>query len=145
MNNLDSQDSPWPELGGNYHLPPYSILCACPRDRHPNGILSRDSEMRVPKFSELGLPRLWGHRTFSADLQLRWILKQSCSPRREFSNGMSHVTFTQGNWGDSRLLMVESQIANLTPVPSFGHNLCFRCPNGSCEPILDIYVPISFQ
>jgi hypothetical protein len=25
--NLDSQDSPWPELGGSHHLPPYSILC----------------------------------------------------------------------------------------------------------------------
>ncbi len=27
----------------------------------------------------------------------------------------------------------------------FCHNLCFRCPNGSCKPILDIYVLISFQ
>jgi len=41
--------------------------------------------------------------------------------------------------------MVGSQTANLTPDPSFGHNLCFKCPNGSCEPILDIYVSISFQ
>jgi hypothetical protein len=23
--------------------------------------------------------------------------------------------------------------------------LCFKCPNGSCEPILDIYVPKVFQ
>ncbi len=36
--------------------------------------------------------------------------------------------------------MVKSQTANLTPNLSFGHNLCFKCPNGSCEPILDIYV-----
>ncbi len=28
---------------------------------------------------------------------------------------------------------------------SFGHNLCFRCPNGSCDPTLDIYVLRSFQ
>jgi len=41
--------------------------------------------------------------------------------------------------------MVESQIANLTPDPSFGHNLCFRCPNGSCEPILDICISMAFQ
>jgi hypothetical protein len=27
---------------------------------------------------------------------------------------------------------------NLTPDPSYGHNLCFKCPNGSCEPILNI-------
>ncbi len=41
--------------------------------------------------------------------------------------------------------MVESQIGNLTPGPSFGHNLCLKCPNGSCEPILDIYVPRAFH
>jgi len=34
---------------------------------------------------------------------------------------------------------------NLIPGPSFGHNLRFRYPNGSCEPILDIYVSIAFQ
>jgi hypothetical protein len=41
--------------------------------------------------------------------------------------------------------MVENQTANLTPNPSFGHNLYFRCPNGSCEPILNIYISIDFQ
>jgi len=41
--------------------------------------------------------------------------------------------------------MFISQIANLTPSPSFGHNLCCICSNGSCEPILSIYVSISFQ
>jgi hypothetical protein len=58
---------------------------------------------------------------------------------------MWHVACMQGNWGDSRLLMVESQIGNLTPDTSFGHNLCFKCPNGSCQPILNIYVPKDFQ
>jgi hypothetical protein len=38
-----------------------------------------------------------------------------------------------------------NQIANLIFNPSFGHNLCFKCPNGSCEPILNIYVPKDFQ
>jgi hypothetical protein len=38
----------------------------------------------------------------------------------------------------SDFLVVKNQIANLIPDPSFGHNLCFRCPNGSCDPILDI-------
>ncbi len=33
----------------------------------------------------------------------------------------------------------------LTPGLSFGRNLCFRCPNEQCEPILDIYVPRAFQ
>jgi hypothetical protein len=36
-------------------------------------------------------------------------------------------------------------IANLTPDPSFGHNLCLSCPNGSCEPTSDIFVPRAFQ
>ncbi len=36
--------------------------------------------------------------------------------------------------------MVKSQIGSLTPDPSFGHNLCFKYPNGSCKPILDIYI-----
>jgi hypothetical protein len=58
---------------------------------------------------------------------------------------MSHTTCTQGNRVDSWLLVIKSQIVNLTPSLSFGHNLCFRCPNGSCKPILDIYVSITFQ
>jgi hypothetical protein len=36
------------------------------------------------------------------------------------------------------LLMVGSQIVNLIPNISFHHNLCFKCSNGSCKPILDI-------
>jgi len=58
---------------------------------------------------------------------------------------MSHATCTQVNRGNFRLLVVRSQIANLTPGPSFGHNLCFKCSNGWCKPILDIYVSIAFQ
>jgi hypothetical protein len=58
---------------------------------------------------------------------------------------MSQVAWKQGNRVNSQLLMVENQIANLTPDLSFGHNLCFRYPNGRYEPILDIYASISFQ
>jgi len=94
----------------------------------------------VSKSPRLGLPWLWGAITFRVDLGLRWGLKKRCSLRWELSNGMSHVIYTYGNRVDSRLLVVESQTANLTPDPSFDHNLCFRCPNGRCEPILDIYV-----
>jgi len=99
----------------------------------------------LPKFPKLGLPQLWGPITLSTNLWLRWGLKQSCNLRWEFSKGMSHATCTQGNWGDSCLLVVGCQTDNLTFIPSFGHNLCFKCPNGSCEPILDIYVPKDFQ
>jgi hypothetical protein len=100
--------------------------------------------MGVPKLPKLKLPQLWGPITLCANLWLRWDLKQSFNPHQELSNGMS-TTFTQGNWVDSRLLVVGNQTANLTPDPSFGHNLCFKCPNGSCKPTLDIYVPRDFQ
>ncbi len=58
MGNLDSQDSPRPRLGGSHHLPPYSILCGCPWGPHPNGFLSRDSQVGVSKLPKLGFPRL---------------------------------------------------------------------------------------
>jgi hypothetical protein len=58
---------------------------------------------------------------------------------------MWHVTSTQGNGGDSWLLMVGNQIGHLSPNLSFGHNLYFKYPNGCCEPILDIYVSRFFQ
>jgi hypothetical protein len=58
---------------------------------------------------------------------------------------MSHATYMQGNRVDSQLFVVESPTANLTLDLSFGLNLCFKCSNGRCEPILDIYVSIAFQ
>jgi hypothetical protein len=54
---------------------------------------------------------------------------------------MSHATCMQGN-----LMMVfHFQWSIIKYGFSFRHNLCFKCPNGSCEPILDIYVSIVFQ
>jgi hypothetical protein len=41
--------------------------------------------------------------------------------------------------------MVGSQIASLTPGPSFAHNLSDRCPNGQCEGNFDIYASRPFQ
>jgi len=101
--------------------------------------------MRVPKLPKLGFPQLWGPITLCADLRLRWGLKQSCILRQQLFNGMLHATCTQGNQVDSWLLVVGNQIVNLTPGPSFGHNLCCRYPNGWCKPILYIYVSIVFQ
>jgi hypothetical protein len=143
--NPDTQDSPRPGLGGSHHLPHYSILCTSPWGPHPNSFLSRDSQEGVPKLHQSGLLQLWRRITSCADLRLQCSLKQSYSPHRELSNGMSHVACTQQNRVDSWLLMVESQIANLTPGLSFAHNLCFRCPNEQYEPILDIYTSIAFQ
>jgi hypothetical protein len=98
----------------------------------------RTPKLGVPKFLKCRLPRLWRPITSFANLQLRRGLKKSCSLCWYLFNGMWHATCTQVNQGDSWLLMVENQIDNLTPNPSFGHNLFLKYPNGSCEPILDI-------
>jgi hypothetical protein len=42
--------------------------------------------------------------------------------------------YMQINPGDSQLLVVRSQISSLILDLSFGHNLCFKYPNGSCKP-----------
>ncbi len=93
-----------------------------------------NSQVGVPKFPKLGLSQLWGPITLCADLQLWWGLKQSCNPCWDFSNGMCHTTYLQRNRSDFWLLVVGSQIVNLTPGLSFGHNLCLKSPNGSCKP-----------
>jgi hypothetical protein len=112
---------------------------------HPNGILSRDSQGGVLKLSCFGLLPLCGVITFCSDVGLGWGLKQTCNSRPKLFNGVSHSTCTHRGRVDSRLLAVESQIGNLIPDLFSHHNLCYRCPNGSCEPILDIYVLIAFQ
>jgi hypothetical protein len=91
-----------------------------------------------PEISKVRILQLWGPITLCVNLQLRLGLKKSCSLHQELSNGMLHVTYTQGNWGNFQQLVVKNQIANLTLDPSFGHNLCLKCSNGSCKPILDI-------
>jgi hypothetical protein len=98
-----------------------------------------------PEIAKIGTLTTLGPITLCVDLRLKWGLKQSCSPRWELSNNMSHATCTQGNRGDSWLLVIRSQIANLIIGLFFGHNLCFSCLNGSCKPILDIYVSIAFE
>ncbi len=142
---LDTLDSPRPGFEGSHHLPPYSILCVCPQRLHPNDTFSRDSQSGVPKLSWFGLPRLWATVISCPDLRLGQGLNQTCSPPQELSNSVSQSTYTRWGRVDSRLLVVESQIANLTPGPSFSHNLCCRCPNDSCEAILDIYTSRPFQ
>jgi len=104
-----------------------------------------DSQVGIPKFPRLGLSQLWWPIILCANLWLKWGLKQSYSSRWYLFNGMSYTTWMQQNQGNSWLLVAQSQIVNFTSNPSFGHNLCFKCSNGSCEPILDIYVLRSFQ
>jgi len=107
--------------------------------------LSHVSRVGVPKSCQMGLPRLWSPITLQADLKSRCGLKQSCSSCRELSNDMSHAPCNQVNRVNSQLFLVGNQTGSLTIGPSFGHNLCFRCTNEQCDPILDIYVWRAFQ
>jgi hypothetical protein len=91
-----------------------------------------------PRIFEIGTPVTLELITSCTNLWLKWGLKQSCSPIQELFNDMWQATYTLINQGDSWLLMLKSQIGNLTPNLSFDHNLCFKYPNGSCESILNI-------
>jgi hypothetical protein len=145
IGNTDTQDSPRPGFGGSHHLPPYSILCSSPQRLHPNCYFSRDSWVGVPKSRQMRLLWFWSPITLRVDLQLRWSLKQSYSSRWELFNDMWHAPCSQVNRVDSWLFVVGSQTGNSTLDPSFGHNLCFRCPNEQHKPILDIYAPRVFN
>jgi hypothetical protein len=102
-------------------------------------------ESWVPKFPKLGLLRFWGPITLSIDLWLRWHMKKSCSPCQELSKVCRMPPTRKEIGAISWLLVVGSQIANLTFGPSFGHNLCFKNSNGSCVLILSIHVWRAFQ
>jgi len=142
---LDSLDSPRPELGGSHHLPPYSILCSSLREPHPNGTFSRDSQGGVLKLSRVRLSGLWTLISPGSDLWLEWGSNQSYNSPQELSNTLSHSFWRCQEEVDSWLLVVRSQTASLTPSPSFLHNLGYKCPNGSCEAILDIYTSRPFH
>jgi hypothetical protein len=142
--NTDSLDSPRPRLGGSH--PPHIIFSAFAHGTYIRmAFLSRESQGGFPKLSWFGLSRLWKVITPRSDLWLGWGLKQNCSSPQELSNGVLHFTCTHRDRVDHRLLVVGSQIVSLTPGPSFDHNLCCRCPNGSCEVIFDIYTSRPFQ
>jgi hypothetical protein len=107
--------------------------------------LPSGSPETVSKLSWFGLPGLWQLITPCSDLRSGWGLKKTCSSPWELSNGVLHSTCTHRGRVDSWLLVVGSQIANLTPSLSFDHNLCYKCPNDSCEATLDIYASRPFQ
>ncbi len=102
-----------------------------------------------PEIAQLWTPATLKPHNFRSRPPIELPSKQSCGSRRDLSNGMSHVLCSQVFRVDSRLLVVGSQNwrtpGSSTPGPSFGHNLCFRCPNEQCDPILDIYTSRSFH
>jgi hypothetical protein len=120
-------------------LPLSGVHCTSPSRLHPNDFSSRDSQGGVPKLSRVGVSGLWTTITSRPDLRSKQGLNQSCSSPQYLSNTMSHYVNGRREEVDSRLLMVGSQTASLTPGLSFAHNLGWRCPNGTCKAILDIY------
>jgi len=143
--HLDTQDSPRPGLGSK--PPPYSLQYSLQLAAEATskwhillGLLKWSPET-VPA----GLSELWTAITPECGVWSQRVLNQSCSPRRGLSNDMSHYLRQCREGVDSRLLVVKSQTASLTPGPSFAHNLGCKCPNGQCEAIFDIYVSRPFQ
>jgi hypothetical protein len=108
------------------------------------GTLKLESR-NCPETVPVGVSGLWTLVTPDCRVWSRRSLNQSCSPRRDLSNAMLHSQFGGREEVDPRLLVFGGQIANLTPGPSFAHNLGNRCPNGQCEAIFDIYASRPFQ
>jgi hypothetical protein len=102
---------------------------------------SRNCPVTVP----VGVLGLWELITPDCRVWSRRGLNRSCSPRRDLSNAVLQSQIGFWEEVDSRLLVVGSQIVNLTLGPSFAHNLGCRCPNGRCEAILGIYASRPFQ
>jgi hypothetical protein len=100
---------------------------------------------KVSKFVKLKLLVIWKPIISFRDLRLRWGLKQSCSLCWDLSNNIWDAMWTHLIQGDFWLLVIGSEIDNLTTSPYFGHNLCCKYSNGPWEPILDINILKSFQ
>jgi hypothetical protein len=98
-----------------------------------------------PKIVPVGVLGLWELITPDCRVWSWGGLNQSSSPGLDLSNDVFHSQIRCRKEVNSRLLVVRSQITNLTPSPSFAHNLVCRCPNGQCEAIFDIYASRLFQ
>jgi len=64
-------------------------------------------QIENPEIYEIEIPITLDAIFFSANLWLRWNLKQSCKPREDLSNDMWQDPYTHVNQGDSWLLIVE--------------------------------------
>jgi hypothetical protein len=98
-----------------------------------------------PETVPVGVPGLWELITPDCKVGSRRDLNQTCSPRRDLSNDVSHSQLGGREEVDSRLFVIGSQTGSLTPGLSFAHNLGYRCPNGQGETIFVIYASRPFQ
>ncbi len=134
-----------PDSGDATTIP--HIVFSAPRHRTSTQMaqIPGTPEMESRNSPEIVSTRLWTAITPDCRVRSRRGLNQSCSPRRDLSNAMSHSQFERREEVDSRLLVVGSQTTSLTPGPSFALNLGCRCLNGQCEAIFDIYASRPFQ
>jgi hypothetical protein len=142
------RNTPRPGLGGSHHLPPYSIFCDAHRDYIQMALFPGTPKLEsrnCPETVQGGVPGLWELITPDFQVWSRRGPNQTCSPRRDLSNDVSHSQFGGQQEVYSRRLVVGSQTASLTPGLSFAHNLSYRCPNDQCEVIFDIYASRPFQ
>ncbi len=98
-----------------------------------------------PETVPVGVPGLWELITPDCRVRSQWGLNQRRSSPRELSNALLHFRIGCREEVDSRILVVGSQIASLTPGPSFAHNLGWICLSDQCEAIFDIYASRPFQ
>ncbi len=68
-----------------------------------------------PEIVSVGVPGLWEVISSRPDLRSRRGLKQSCNPRRDLFNAMSHAQIGRWEEVDSRLLVVGSQTGSWLP------------------------------
>jgi hypothetical protein len=128
---------------------PHIIFSATPRRDYIQMALfpgtPKLESRNCPEIVLVGVSGLWEVITPDCEVWSRRGLNQTCSPRRDLSNDVSHSQFGRWKKVDSWLFVIGSQIASLTPGPSFAHNLDYRCPNDQCEVIFDIYASRPLQ
>jgi hypothetical protein len=70
--------------------------------------------------------------------------KNYYNPQKDFSNGLKHAPIGPHLIPAFKRFVVKSQIPNLTPTPSFDHNLCKSGLNEQCKGTLNIYASRPF-
>ncbi len=100
------QDTPWPGLGGSHHLP--HIVFSAPRfgDYIQMALFPGTPKLEsrnCPEIVMVGVPGLWALITPDCEVWSQQGLNQSCSPRRDLFNDVSHSQFGDREEVDSRL------------------------------------------
>ncbi len=146
---LDHRTHHGPDSGVSHHLTPYRLYSVTFRGTHVRmSLFPGTPKLESRNCLEIiqgGVPRLWELITPDCEVWSQRGLNQTCSPRWDLFNEVSHSQFGGREEVDSRLLVVGNQTASLTPGPSFAHNLDYRCPNDQCEAIFYIYTSKPFQ